>query len=222
LSKKHASQSEEGFSNTIDWALRWVFIIGTPAALGLIALAQPLLMTLFQYGEFTQHDAYKASLSLMAYGLGLLPFIFIKVLAPGYFARQDTKTPVKIGIIAMVSNMVLNIILMIYLAHVGLALATALSAALNAALLYIGLRKREVYIPNQGWLRFLLKILIANGVMVAQLWWFTPAISEWQSWTAWQRCAELGMLIVSAAAVYFALLWLLRINLRQLVRPAAR
>jgi len=222
LSKKHASQSEEGFSNTIDWALRWVFIIGTPAALGLIALAQPLLMTLFQYGEFTQDDAYKASLSLMAYGLGLLPFIFIKVLAPAYFARQDTKTPVKIGIIAMVSNMVLNIILMIYLAHVGLALATALSATLNAFLLYIGLRKREVYIPNRGWFRFLLKIALANGLMVSLLWWFTPAVTEWQSWTVWQRCAQLGTLIITAAVVYFVLLWVLRINLRQLVRPATR
>src|SRR5690554_1043703 len=121
LSKKHAKQSDDSFSNTIDWALRWVFIIGTPASIGLIALSQPLLTTLFQYGEFGADDAYQASLSLMAYGLRLLPFILIKVLAPGYYARQDTKTPVKIGIIAMISNMILNVILMIYLAHVGLA-----------------------------------------------------------------------------------------------------
>lgn len=81
----------EEFSHTIDWALRWVFLIGTPAAIGLIILAEPLLLTLFQYGEFTPHDAHQASLSLMAYGLGLLPFIFIKVLAPGFYARQTPK-----------------------------------------------------------------------------------------------------------------------------------
>ncbi len=141
----------EEFSHTIDWALRWVFLIGTPAAIGLIILAEPLLLTLFQYGEFTPHDAHQASLSLMAYGLGLLPFIFIKVLAPGFYARQDTKTPVKIGIIAMITNMGLNIVLMIYLAHVGLALATALSAMLNAGLLYFTLRKKAVYQPITGW-----------------------------------------------------------------------
>lgn len=222
LSKKHASQSAEGFSDTIDWALRWVCIIGTPAAIGLIALAQPLLITLFQYGEFAANDAYKASLSLMAYGLGLLPFIFIKVLAPGYFARQDTKTPVKIGVIAMVSNMVLNIILMIYLAHVGLALATALSAALNASLLYIGLRKRGVYAPNPGWLKFGLKLLLANSALLALLLTLSPAIQAWSDWTAWQRCGHLFMLIGAAAASYFLLLTLLGINIKSLVQPLKR
>lgn len=222
LSKKHASQSAEGFSDTIDWALRWVFIIGTPAAVGLIALAQPLLITLFQYGEFASDDAYMASLSLMAYGLGLLPFIFIKVLAPGYFARQDTKTPVKIGIIAMVTNMVLNVILMIYLAHVGLALATGLSAALNASLLYIGLRKRGVYSPNAGWAVFGMKLLLANVVMLTLLLWLTPQASAWGDWTAWQRAGQLFGLIGAAAVVYFVLLMLLGINIRQLVRPSSR
>jgi putative peptidoglycan lipid II flippase len=222
LSKKHASQSSEGFSDTIDWALRWVFIIGTPAATGLIMLAQPLLMTLFQYGEFTANDAYKASLSLMAYGLGLLPFIFIKVLAPGYFARQDTKTPVKIGVIAMVSNMILNVILMQFLDHVGLALATALSACLNAGLLFAGLKRSGVYTANPGWMRFSLKLLLANGVMLAGLWWLTPAATEWQLWRGWQRCGQLFALIGGAAGVYFIMLWLLRINIRSLIRPIQR
>ena len=105
FSKKHATAYMQEFSLTIDWALRWVFLIGTPAAIGLIILAEPLLLTLFQYGEFTPNDAHQASLSLMAYGLGLLPFIFLKVLAPGFFARQATKTPFKNGFILIISNM---------------------------------------------------------------------------------------------------------------------
>jgi len=220
LSKKHASASKAEFSNTIDWALRWVFIIGTPAAIGLICLAEPLLLTLFQYGEFTALDAHKASLSLMAYGLGLLPFIFIKVLAPGYYARQDTKTPVKIGIIAMVTNMVLNIILMMQFAHVGLALATSLSAILNAGLLFIGLRKLGVYIPLAGWGWFIIKLLAANASLLALLMWLTPITSEWLSWLAWQRFSVLFGLIISAAIIYFAVLAIVGIKINTLLKPS--
>ncbi|GAA0231744.1 MAG: murein biosynthesis integral membrane protein MurJ [Methylophaga sp.] len=222
LSRKHAAKSTEEFSDTIDWALRWVFLIGTPAAIGLIYLAEPLLMTLFQYGEFTVMDSHKASLSLMAYGLGLLPFIFIKVLAPGYYARQDTKTPVKIGIIAMISNMALNVVLMIYLDHVGLALATALSAMLNAGLLYHGLRKRSVYTPNSGWGKFSLKLLIANSGLFVFLLLLNPQHNEWVIWDAWQRAGHLFGLIVGAAVTYFTFLLVLRINLKSLVRPIMR
>lgn len=219
LSKKHATASKVEFSHTIDWALRWVFIIATPAAIGLIWLAEPLLMTLFQYGEFSPEDAHKASLSLMAYGLGLLPFIFIKVLAPGYYARQDTKTPVKIGIIAMVSNMVLNIILMMHYAHVGLALATALSAALNAGLLYIGLRNRDVYRPDAGWGRFLLKLLVPNSLLLLVLFWFTPNITLWIDGSAWQRFTMLSSLITGSIVAYFTALHFIGINVKQLLKP---
>ena len=222
LSSKHSSKSTEAFSDTIDWALRWVFLIGTPATIGLIYLAEPLLMTLFQYGEFSTTDAHMASLSLMAYGLGLLPFILIKVLAPGYYARQDTKTPVKIGVIAMVSNMGLNIILMIYLQHVGLALATALSAMLNARLLYSGLIKRSVYSPGHGWLMFMSRLLLANAGLLAALIFVSPTQAEWIIWDAWQRAGHLLGLIVMAAIVYFSLLWCLRVNIKSLVRPINR
>lgn len=219
LSKKHAASSKAEFSQTIDWALRWVFILGTPAAIGLIWLAEPLLLTLFQYGEFTSDDAHKASLSLMAYGLGLLPFIFIKVLAPGYFARQDTKTPVKIGIIAMATNMVLNIILMIQLAHVGLALATSLSAALNAGLLYSGLRKQGVYQPVAGWGLFVLKLLLANAGLMLMLFWFSFDPAEWYDWTVWQRAKTLFLIITAAAASYFIVLTAMGINIKSLIQP---
>ncbi|HAU14322.1 MAG TPA: murein biosynthesis integral membrane protein MurJ, partial [Gammaproteobacteria bacterium] len=145
LSRKHASQSVEAFSQTLDWAVRMVLLIGLPAALALVVLAAPLLVTLFQYGEFSAADVDRASLSLQAYGAGLLGFMLVKVLAPGYFARQDTKTPVKVGIKAMVANMVFNLALIVPLAHVGLALATSLSALLNAFLLWLGLRREGVY-----------------------------------------------------------------------------
>lgn len=219
LSKKHATASMEEFSHTIDWALRWVFLIGTPAAIGLIVLAEPLLLTLFQYGEFTPHDAHQASLSLMAYGLGLLPFIFIKVLAPGFYARQDTKTPVKIGIIAMIANMGLNIVLMISLAHAGLALATTLSALLNAGLLYYMLRKKAVYQPIAGWGIFFIRMIIANLVLVALLLWLTPINSEWISWSGWYRFSVLMGLIAASALAYFITLTLCGVRLRTLVSP---
>ncbi len=218
LSKKHAAASKAEFSHTIDWALRWVFIIGTPAAIGLIVLAEPLLLTLFQYGEFKAEDAHQASLSLMAYGLGLLPFIFIKVLAPGYFARQDIKTPVKIGIIAMVTNMVLNVILMLQFAHVGLALATALSAGLNAALLFVGLRKLAVYQPGSGWPLFLIKLLLVNASLLIALLWLTPESNAWIDWDVWQRFSQLFILIAAAIVVYFASLMMVGINVKSLFK----
>jgi len=220
LSKKHAAKSKTEFSHTIDWALRWVFIIATPAAIGLIWLAEPLLLTLFQYGEFSPKDAHNASLSLMAYGLGLLPFIFIKVLAPGYYARQDTKTPVKIGVIAMVTNMVLNIILMIKYAYIGLALATALSAMLNAGLLYIGLRKLGVYQPDSGWGRFIAKLIVPNTILLLLLYWFTPESTIWINSDAWQRFTLLFSLISASITLYFISLSLVGIKVKQLLKPS--
>jgi putative peptidoglycan lipid II flippase len=221
LSKQHAVASEQHFSNTLDWGLRWVFIIGTPAAIGLIFLAEPLLITLFQYGEFSASDAHQASLSLMAYGTGLLPFILIKVLAPGYYARQDTKTPVKIGIIAMVSNMVFNVVLMLQFAHVGLAMATALSAALNASLLFIGLKRRGVYKANAGWLSFALKIVIANSLLIIALSSFSPSTNEWLSWTVWERITGLSVLITGAVIVYFVAIAVTGIKIKQLIKPSS-
>lgn len=219
LSKKHATASTLEFSNTIDWALRWIFIIATPAAIGLIYLAEPLLITLFQYGAFTPEHAHQASLSLMAYGLGLLPFIFIKVLAPGYYARQDTKTPVKIGIIAMVVNMVLNIILMLQFAHVGLALATALSAMLNAWLLFQGLRRADVYVPRSGWGGFALKLLLPNLGLMLIIFWLNPDNFDWLADSGPERSGRLLGIIAAAAAAYFILLHIVGIRLKQLLKP---
>ncbi len=146
LSKRHAEKSQEHFAKMLDWALRAVLLVGLPAALALAVLAEPLLISLFHYGAMTEHDIAMAAMSLRAYALGLIAFMLIKIWAPGYFARQDTATPVKIGIIAMIANMGLNLIFIVPLAHAGLALATALSAFLNAGLLARGLRRQGVLI----------------------------------------------------------------------------
>jgi len=216
LSKQHAASSTEAFSRTLDWALRWVLIVGTPAMVGLFLLAGPMLATLFQYGAFSQHDVEMASRSLMAYSFGLMGFILVKVLSPGFFARQDTKTPVKIGIIAMVANMVMNLILVFPLAHAGLALATSLSAFLNAFLLFRVLRREGVYKPESGWLKLMLQVLLANLAMATLLWWGASDLQAWFAWSGWQRSMQLLLWIAAGAVLYFAVLLLSGVKFRQL------
>ena len=165
LSKKHATESPEGFSHVVDWALRWGLLLGLPSAVGLFVLAGPMIATLFQSELFDATDVAMSRQSLMAYSLGLLSFILIKVLAPGYYSRQDTRTPVRIAVIAMVANMVMNIILVFPLAHAGLALATSLSATLNAFLLYRGLRREGVSQPEAGWPLLIRRGVLASAVM---------------------------------------------------------
>jgi len=202
LSKKHAADSRESFSRTLDWALRLALLIGVPATVGLIILAGPLLATLFQYGEFSPHDVRMASQSLMAYSLGLLAFMLVKVLAPGFYARQDTRTPVKIGIIAMVVNMVLNVALFFPLAHAGLALGSSLSSYLNALLLLYILLKQGVYTPAPGWMRFLLQLTIANLIMGLALWHDRGELSGWFLADTSYRALHLGTLVGGGLAIY--------------------
>ena len=168
LSAHRAAAREDQFAVTLDWAVRSVLLIGVPAALALILLAEPILVTLFQYGALTPRDIEMASLSLRAYSLGLVAFMLIKVLAPGFYARKDTATPVKIGIIAMVANMVMNLLFVLPLlwyfnvGHLGLALATSLSAYLNAFLLLRGLRRIGAYQAQSGWAVFVLRLGLAR------------------------------------------------------------
>jgi putative peptidoglycan lipid II flippase len=186
----------------------------------LILLAGPLLTTLFHYGEFDAHDVEMSTRSLMAFGFGLLGYISIKILAPAFYARQDTRTPVRIGIIAMLSNMVMNVILVFPLAHAGLALATALSAFLNAGLLYRGLRKIGAYQPLQGWQIFALRVLVANVLLGAVLWFGTSDLSLWLQWSAATRAMHLTALSLAAAAVYLISLWVCGIRWKgMLMKP---
>ena len=201
LSRDHAGRTG-AFSRVMDWALRLMWLVGLPAALGLFLLAGPLLSTLFQHGEFTPGAVEMSALSLMAYALGLPAFMAIKVLAPGYFARRDTKTPVRIGLYAMGANMVLNLILVWPLDHVGLALATTLSAYLNAALLYRGLRRSGVYVPGRDWRAVMLRMTAALAAMGVLLYWGTPALEWWVEEGAWSRLWTLSAWIAAGAGVY--------------------
>lgn len=206
LSKKHAAQSGEAFSNTIDWALKLVLLIGWPAALAIATISQPLLSTLFQYGEFSARDVVMASQSLMAYSTGLLAFMFIKILAPGFYARQDTKTPVKIGVITLVVNMVLMLALIYPLKHAGLALATSLAAWVNAGLLYLRLRRDGVFNPRPGWWLYLARLLLAGAAMVAVLWWLAGPASHWHHWPALERAWHLALLVLAGFGAYLLVL----------------
>jgi putative peptidoglycan lipid II flippase len=203
LSRKHSEKSPQAFSDTLDWALRVTLLLGIPSAIGLLLLAGPMLATLFYSDAFNEYDVKMATLSLMAYSPGLLAIMLIKILAPGFYARQDTRTPVRIGIVAMVSNMVFNIILVFPLAHAGLALATTLSSSLNAYLLYWGLRKDRVLMPQKGWLSLLLKACIAGVVMGGFLIWIVGDLEFWLEVGFWQRIEYLVLWIGCAAGIYF-------------------
>lgn len=209
LSRQHAAQDPEAFAQTLNWAVRLVYLIALPAIVALVMLAEPVLVTLFQYGQTTARDTAMAVYSLRAYSLGLLAFMLIKVLAPGFFARQDMKTPVRIGIWAMAINMVLNIAfvpLLHYgwqLGHAGLALATSLAAMWNASLLYKGLRARGAWRSEPGsWARLWRQMLLANGVMglvlATCLWQWT----DWQLWSAWSRLWRLACICLAGLLVY--------------------
>ena len=219
LSRRYSEASPEAFSRTLDWALRLVVIIGVPATIGLFILAGPMLSTLFQYGAFTAADVTMASMSLMAYSLGLLGFIFVKVLAPGYYARQDTKTPVKIGIIALITNMGLNVLFVAPMvvfdiagAHTGLALATSLSAFLNAWLLYRGLRCDGLYQREQGWGWVISRVLLGGFLMALLLWFGIDEVAAWEMWPWWQRMLQLLMWVAAGGALYFAVLWVMGVR----------
>jgi len=216
LSRKHVDAHSEGFAHTMDWGVRMVTLLGIPAMLGLMVLAKPMLMVLFMRGEFSPQDVHQASLSLLAYASGLLNFMLIKVLAPGYYSRQDTKTPVKYGIIAMVTNMVFNAIFAYFYGYVGLAIATALSAFVNMALLYRGLHIAGVYQITKRTVLFIIRLVIAGAAMVAAILWQLEDMSVWLGWSFAHRSGVLGMLVGLGAVVYLAVVFLLGIRLKDL------
>ena len=217
LSADNAMRDAEGFAHTLDWALRLVVLIGIPAGLALALLGGPLLSTLFQYGEFASTDTQMATRSLMAFAVGLPAFILIKVLVPGFYARQDTRTPVRIGVLSMLSNMVLNVLLVFPLAHAGLALATTLAAYLNATLLYRSLRRAHVYCPLPGWGKFLMRAALANLAMGAVLWWGTGSLASWIAWSVGMRGMHLVFWIVVGVSVYFMTLVASGVSVRALL-----
>lgn len=217
LSRLHAREDQRSFSELLDWALRWVFIITMPAAIGLIVLAGPLITTLFQYGATTPGDVRMMTNSLIGFALGLVGLVLVKVLAPGFFARQNTKTPVRVGVIAMIVNIIVAIILVGPLKHVGLATATSVAAWVNAGLLFKLLRKESIYQPQPGWRPFMLKIAAAGFLMAAAVYWAGGSLDQWLGASMWGRVFRLSLCVTMGAATYFIVVLALGIRPRHFV-----
>ncbi|MHB8247604.1 MAG: murein biosynthesis integral membrane protein MurJ [Acidithiobacillus sp.] len=211
LSRQAAEQSPQ-FRHTLDWALRLTWLIGLPATIGLLLLGGPLLISLFRYGAYTAHDARESYLSLLGYGLGILPIIAARVLAPAFYARQNTRTPVKFGMISIATNMTLSLILAWPLQQLGLALATSLAALVNAVLLGQRLYRDESYRPMPGWAPFLAKSSGLALLMGLLLYYFRGADSLWLALSMGERFLRLGVLILLATLLYLAGAWLLGVQ----------
>lgn len=210
LSKAHADQAHDDYSRLLGWGMRLVFVMGLPAALTMIVLADGLVATLFQYGAFDANDVYQTQLAVMAYAVGLLGLLLVKILAPGFYGKQDIKTPVKIAVMVLILTQIFNLILVPSLAHAGLALAIGLGACINALALYIGLRRRNLYRPQPGWLPFIGKLGLGLAVMAAALI-FMAGDLDWTSaeLSIWQRAGWLALSLSTAMASYLATLWVL-------------
>ena len=221
LAKHYANQSLDEYSKLLDWGLRLTLMLALPAAAALAVLAVPLIATLFHYGQFSVHDVMMTRNALVAYSVGLLGLILVKVLAPGFYARQNIRTPVKIAIIALAATQAMNFAFIGWLQHAGLALAIGLGACLNAGLLYRKLRQFNIYSPQPGWVLFALKILLAIAAMSACLWFAAGSNAVWLTATGFAKVLRLCGVVLLGAATYFAVLWLLGFRLRDFVQRAA-
>ena len=220
LSKSFADKSDGEYSQLLDWGLRLTFILALPAAAALAVLSVPLITSLFHYGAFTDHDVWMTRQALIAYSLGLLGLILVKVLAPAFYSRQNIKTPVKIAVFTLVATQFMNLLFVfgLDLRHAGLALAIGLGACINAGLLYYHLRKADVYKPQAGWLMFMSKLLLALLAMSAALYFASGADATWLDYTFVHKFGHLSGLVVLGVAVYFLSLWLMGIRLKDFMR----
>lgn len=209
LSRKYASQSHAAFSKALDWALKFVLVIAVPAVIGIAMLAGPIVITLFQHGHFTDFsDVIMVRRSLWGFTLGIPAFMLVKVLASGFYSRQNIKVPVKIAVVALVSNIILAGILIFPLRHAGLALATSLTSMLNAGLLFWLIRSRQYYSPGNDWRIFWGRLLFANAVLALFLWFTAGDMVVWFNWSSFTRIWHLGVLCIGAVIIYFGCLWL--------------
>lgn len=224
LSKAFSSKNEQEYSELLDWGLRLTFLLAAPAAVALAVLAVPLTVTLFFYGKFTPIDVWMTQQALVAYSLGLLGLILVKILAPGFYSRQNIKTPVKIAVLTLVLTQVMNLIFVfgMQLNHAGLALAIGLGACVNAGLLYSQLRKLKLYQPQPGWLLFLVKLSVALVVMAAVIFYVMGDANAWLNYTIFERLFWMALLVCVGAASYFATLFLLGFRPRNYIRKVQK
>lgn len=223
LARHYADASHEEYSKLLDWGLRLTLMLALPAAAALAVLAVPLITTLFHYGKFSIHDVWMTRSALMAYSLGLLGLIMVKVLAPGFYARQNIKTPVKIAVVTLIATQFMNLgfVFGLKLQHAGLALAIGLGACLNAGMLLHQLRKAAIYSPLAGWGKFFLQVGVALAAMVLVLWWAMGDTTAWLHRTAWLKIGHLSALVALGVAVYFVTLLVVGVRPRDFVKRGA-
>jgi putative peptidoglycan lipid II flippase len=219
LSAARASGDDQQYSGMLDWGLRLVVLLALPCAVGLLVFAQPLVAVLYHYGAFSDRDLQQVALALSGYGAGLLGLVAIKVLAPGFYANQDIRTPVKIAVMVLLLTQLFNLLLVPRLGHAGLALAIGLGAMINAGCLLRGLLRRGLYVPRPGWGGFGWRVVLANLLLAGSLAWLAGEL-DWAAWRAqpWLRLGLLGALLMAAVLGYFAVLALFGLKLRQLLK----
>ncbi|WP_392562714.1 murein biosynthesis integral membrane protein MurJ [Orbus sturtevantii] len=218
LAKSFSKGDIKQYSDLLDWGLRLCVLLALPSAVALGVIAKPLIATLFEYGKFTAHDSEMTRQALVAYSIGLLGIILIKVLAPGFYSRQDIKTPVKIAIMTLILTQAMNLAFIGTLKHAGLALSISIAACFNAGLLYWQLRKQQLFTPKPGWLGFIIKIIIAVMVMSAVLVIGSELLPDWSTGSMLSRIARLLLLIIVAVIAYFGALMALRFKLKQFIK----
>lgn len=221
LSRYHARDNPVEYSKLLDWGLRLTLLLAAPAALALAILAVPLIATLFFQGAFTVDDVFRTREALVAYSVGLTGLILVKVLAPGFYARQNVRTPVKIALISLLATQAMNLAFIGWLQHAGLALSIGLAACLNAAMLYRGLRQQGIFTPQPGWPAFIMKLSLAMAVMGLALWFGMGQESDWLQSGLLGRTIHLSWLVPLGITAYFATLWILGFRPRDFKRRAA-
>ncbi|BBE77049.1 MULTISPECIES: murein biosynthesis integral membrane protein MurJ [Phytobacter] len=221
LSRSFASGNHDEYCRLMDWGLRLCFLLALPSAVALGILAKPLTVSLFQYGKFTPFDAQMTQRALIAYSVGLMGLIVVKVLAPGFYSRQDIKTPVRIAIVTLVMTQLMNLAFIGPLKHAGLSLSIGLAACLNASLLYWQLRKQNIFTPQAGWGRFLTRLFIAVIVMAAALLGMLYVMPDWAQGNMGHRLARLMVVVVVGVVAYFATLAVLGFRVKDFARRIA-
>jgi len=219
LASARAADDGQQYSDLLDWGLRLVVLLAVPTSVALLTFSTPLVATLYHYGAFKDSDVAQVSLALAGYGAGLLGLVAIKVLAPGFYASQDIRTPVRIAIVVLVITQLLNIALVPMLKHAGLALSIGLGAMINAGWLLVGLLRRGSYRPGPGWWVFGLQVVAASALLAVFLMWGAQAV-PWIELRAqgFKRAGLLALMIAGGVALYFGALMAAGLKLRQLVR----
>ena len=223
LSQHHSDRNTTEYSALLDWGLRLALLLALPSAVALWILAVPLVATLYQYGHFSVNDVWQTRAALLGYAIGLPGLILVKILAPGFYARQTMRTPVKVAFVTVIVTQILAVSFAwpLGLGHAGLTLATSIGACINAAALFVLLRRRGFYAPSAGWTKFFVRLSIAVALLAAVIWWLGGQGETWITSTLWQRVTRLAVIMIAAAVVYFGALYAMGFRLADFNRREA-